>query len=56
MVEALVQLIREEIALAIHDRQNWKIILHGSAAGDVSLVRERYRNVVTRGLPIAPRE
>lgn len=52
VVEAIVRLIREEVALAISQRRNWKITVHGSAAGDVRTVVEHYSDVVKHGVPI----
>lgn len=42
LTEAIVELVREEVPRVAASGRNWKLILHGSAAGEVQPIVEEY--------------
>jgi len=52
LVDAVVALIRKEVPRVAMSGRNWKVILNGSASGDVRLVVEEHADVVQRFQPV----
>lgn len=48
LTESVVRLIREEVSRVALSGRNWKVIVNGSAAGDVRLVVEEHIEVSRR--------
>jgi hypothetical protein len=52
IVDVVERLIREEVAEAMRQRRNWKLTVHGSAAGDVRVVVEQFSDVLRHGVAV----
>lgn len=52
LTDAMVELIREEVPKVAMSGRNWKLILNGSAAGDVRLSIEEHVEVMRRCQPL----
>lgn len=48
LTEAVVALVREEVPQLATSGRNWKLILNGSAAGDLRLVVEEHVDLLRR--------
>ncbi len=53
IVDTVVRLIREEIAEAMAEHRNWKLVVNGSASGDVRVVVEHHSDVIRHGVLVA---
>ena len=53
LTEAVTELVREEVQRVAASGRNWKIVLNGSATGDVRLVVEQHAEVTRRGQAVA---
>jgi hypothetical protein len=52
LTEAIVELVREEVPRVATSGRNWKLILHGSATGEVKPVVEEYGRTIRPGKPL----
>jgi hypothetical protein len=56
IVDRLVELVREQVPTLVESGHNWKIVVNGSAGGDVSAAIELHPKLVSKGQVIAHSE
>lgn len=54
-MDAVMRLIREEVAQAMAQGRNWKLVVNGSASGDVRAVVEHHSDVIRHGVLVVPK-
>ncbi len=55
LTEVVAESVREEVRRVVMSGNNWKIVINGSATGDVRLVVEEHSEITRRCRPVLSR-